>query len=40
MGCLGIYSEVGRPGLELDGMSVAFNDKASESEIYKGAQTF
>ena len=29
---------VGR--LELDGMSVAFSDKASESEIYKGAQTF
>jgi len=29
---------VGRLGL--DGMSVALTDKASESEIYKGAQTF
>ncbi len=34
------FPSVARLGLELDGMSVAFNDKASESEIYKGAQTF
>jgi len=37
-GCTRFQSGVARLGL--GGMSVALTDKVSESEIYKGAQTF